>query len=513
MATKTTKKKAKKRAPDDPYAVPSVSGFQEVGSIIALLSQSDELFRAETDYDSHFQKRVDEVAKLRAELAVEESKLAHEFGPILQLARELTGSRPPAGSGQHYDRGIRSLCATMKPTLSERFGRGKAKEWSVLQERGGTDDDVYKCLRAIPGQLHNQKHLFEFEFDLGGATEELIQRPIGQDEGVAVVKGRSNIIAEVRRVMGIGQPAKAAAALKKKPTTKATKKKPGGKAAAVKTKPTTRPAPLRSATKSSKSAPSSATAAAPNKSAGKKKNGTAKRRKKAISKSVLEQVGMLDVEAESKLLDEAWSLLKEHGPLRPVELSKRTNLTPMEAAGRLVKLRTLGRAAVSAVGVYHVLEPSDAASAAATNGGSGKAAKATAESVLRANGSCGPSTVANELNISRDAAGAALRRLVKKGIARRSGDFFEFVDPVKTGEGKKLYEMNDAELDAKVMSTEPLAEDDGPEKNVDENDDDTSGQYQPTNGSGRATAATLAKRGVAHRNPAATKPLFGGKPK
>ena len=139
-------------------------------------------------------------------------------------------------------------------------------------------------------------------------------------------------------------------------------------------------------------------------------------------------------------------------------------------------------------------------SPAATNGAgdeSGKAATLRSVESILAAGSKSAKDIGSLLGVTTDAAGAMLRRRIKKGTIQRA---------VVSGATEQHFELVATENGA----AKPAAEDpkiDG-ELDGNENDDDPSGQWESSNGGGTATATD--KRNRVKPNPLRTKPLFGG---
>lgn len=272
----SSKKKPTPAGNSQPAATPQLPPTSpDLATIFEELD--DWKFRQRTIHSHQLRERVAEVSELRGKLAIAEARLEHEFGPLIALYHGFTPAAIAARkASQFYDEPLRKLCTRIKlKDTRSNTGNGSgrklvatgAKPWDELQTQGATDEQIWKNLQSVP-EVHWQKrveHEWVFETCVssgnGRADEEhngLLWRPVrGSEETVAVVRGKSKLIAEVRRVLEIGLPPKAATAKSstaKKKTTKtktaARPKKSAVRAKSPKAKKSNKPAAEKPAAKS-----------------------------------------------------------------------------------------------------------------------------------------------------------------------------------------------------------------------------------------------------------------------
>ncbi len=459
------KKKARKKQPKkQPAATAAVEAPQVDIPIERLLDDANEMINEYYGYDTAFAKQKQRVDELEAKLQLERMTLEHLAGPLVVIKKMLT----PEGmkrisETRPWDGELKKELGRIELKKSP-HGYGKktaptgAKSWAELKKIGASDDQIGKNLSTIPHRYGSKTtfHLFNFDF-IHRAGEHY-----GSPE-TKLIAGKAALINEARRVFGIPQPTKAAAkAPAKKPPTARTKKPAAKKKSSKPAKKIAKKRAGNVAQKSpAKKKSSKRTVKQPitiveqysgakpkaKKSSATKSTKSKRRSKQEVSKAVVEQLGLPDVEAESKELDTAYALLKNYGPCSTAELADRGELSINGADRLLKKLRMLGRAAVSAVGVYYVLEPAAAAEAPEAKPSKKKPAgvelevtpeqqraklgaslKNEALDLLKERGPMSSTTLAGLLNLTVDAAGAKLRRLEKKKQVKKNGDFYELVD-------------------------------------------------------------------------------------
>lgn len=196
-------------------------------------------------YDCPLELQRARVERLREDLAAAEALLERMLAPVRKLEALVTGEEfKRLEDIREYDEALRELLGKYQLKRTDYGSKGKATgavKWADLKKRGATDAQIEKNLRTIPRHAITDRQIA-----LQGGDTGFLRRGLDGRGWEPLIKGKADLIKEVRRVMEIGLPEKPATngqpngkpAAKKKaatkaPKRKATKKKKGAEPAAV----------------------------------------------------------------------------------------------------------------------------------------------------------------------------------------------------------------------------------------------------------------------------------------
>jgi hypothetical protein len=463
-------------------------------------------------YAAKFRNQREKVERLERELEIEREALEHAARPLRQIEKFLKSDelRRMANSGPH-DAGLKTAISRLE--LSKREYDGKknkyvtkptgAKPWKELERDGATDKQIAVNLHSVKRD-HNGTAKFKIRNERGETVALERKNATEYYSYTPVIVGMKPLTAAVRRVMQIGEPAKAAAkpAVKKKTATttgtKGTKKKPAKKSA-----------PKSAAKSAGKLTAGLAPRSAPRPAAKQKKADSIERKtkkpatrrtQKEISAGVAEQLGM---GKKALSADDVWEALFNTGPSTTDELAERMKQPVVDVWTKLKFLQSNDRAALDD-GRYRAIGPvatKGVETPATTNGKPASAVPPKlkdAVDIIRELGPSSAKTVALQLGLTTDAAGALLRRRVKSGQLKKTG-----------GEhgGDVLFELAAAQKLDDVPLEEFIERGPAPiDDALDLSDDEPAG-------GGTAVATARVKKNRVFKNPVGQQPMFGGKPR
>jgi hypothetical protein len=243
-----TKRKKTKRAAEPTSEKAATAGRVEpkppakVADVMALDNEVETQIEQLVGWDSRYDSQRNRVQKLEDELAIERARLEALAAPLRKIEALLgSAEMERLRSVDADDRFIAAATARLKLKHESWTGRGKrtpARPWKELAKTGASDAAIVTNLRHLERSHGNGScHLTS---QRGDSHEYVLAHYHAGRPNVEVVKPAADVIAAVRRVYGIGEPAAKSPAAKSKPAKPATKKsKP------AKPKPVSRAKPKR----------------------------------------------------------------------------------------------------------------------------------------------------------------------------------------------------------------------------------------------------------------------------
>lgn len=199
------------------------------------IENNDWQVRQERDKKLEAQARL--VVDAERQLQLERRKFEAMVRPLMEARRMLSKgmmqeSLRAAAGVVDWEVGLETVLGKLEVFRTDWWDENKthktgAVPWETLRERGATDAELLKNLERCPTNQFDDERL-----NVHGKAGEFWYRGRNQVRATKVIGTRLELLAAVRRILGIGLPAKTAAKPKKKPSGKSPAK--GAKASGSK---------------------------------------------------------------------------------------------------------------------------------------------------------------------------------------------------------------------------------------------------------------------------------------